>query len=62
MPFVDIIYAYFQNESTETKKKKHLDFLDILITAKDDNDVGLTDDEIRAEVDTFLFAGTVDST
>lgn len=37
--------------------KRHLDFLDILLTAKDDDGVGLTDPDIRAEVDTFLFEG-----
>lgn len=39
------------------KSRRHLDFLDILLTAKDDKGIGLTDDEIRSEVDTFLFAG-----
>ena len=34
------------------------DFLAILLTAKDDNGVGLTPLEIRNEVDTFLFEGT----
>ncbi|XP_033747108.1 taurochenodeoxycholic 6 alpha-hydroxylase-like [Pecten maximus] len=38
-------------------KKRHLDFLDILLTAQDDQGIGLTDREIRDEVDTFLFAG-----
>ena len=38
-------------------KKRHLDFLDILLTAKDDNDTGLSDEQIRSEVDTFVFAG-----
>lgn len=37
--------------------KKRLDFLDILMTAKDDSGASLTDEEIRDEVDTFLFAG-----
>ncbi|XP_052239681.1 cytochrome P450 4A2-like isoform X2 [Dreissena polymorpha] len=40
-----------------TKRKRHLDFLDILITARDDAGLALTDKEIREEVDTFLFAG-----
>jgi cytochrome P450 len=31
--------------------------VDVLLTAKDDTGKGLTLEEIRAEVDTFLFAG-----
>lgn len=39
------------------KRTRYLDFLDILITAKDENGKGLTPLEIRNEVDTFLFEG-----
>ncbi|XP_062570263.1 leukotriene-B4 omega-hydroxylase 3-like [Saccostrea cucullata] len=38
-------------------QKRRRDFLDILITAKDDQGEGLSDLDIRAEVDTFLFEG-----
>lgn len=37
---------------------KYKDFLDVLLTAKDDDGQGLTLREIRDEVDTFLFEGT----
>ncbi|KAH9496506.1 hypothetical protein Btru_043205 [Bulinus truncatus] len=38
-------------------RKKCKDFLDILLTARDDDGQGLTSLEIRNEVDTFLFEG-----
>ncbi|XP_064614553.1 cytochrome P450 4F12-like [Liolophura sinensis] len=41
----------------DAKKSRHLDFLDILLTARDENGTGLTFKEIRDEVDTFLFEG-----
>ena len=37
--------------------KGRLDFLDILLAAQDEDGSGLTDAEIRNEVDTFLFTG-----
>ena len=39
------------------KSHKYLDFLDILLTARDEDGQGLSDLEIRYEVDTFLFEG-----
>ncbi|XP_021354874.1 cytochrome P450 4F6-like isoform X1 [Mizuhopecten yessoensis] len=39
------------------QRKRKLDFLDILMTAKDEQGAGLTDMEIRDEVDTFMFGG-----
>ncbi|KAK3749712.1 hypothetical protein RRG08_056501 [Elysia crispata] len=46
-----------QTNTSDGKQRKCLDFLDILLTAKDEKGDGLTMREIRDEVDTFLFEG-----
>lgn len=51
-------YSVYFQEKQPLSKKKNLDFLDILLSAKDENGEGLTDLEIRNEADTFLFEGT----
>ncbi|XP_070536285.1 leukotriene-B4 omega-hydroxylase 3-like [Ptychodera flava] len=40
-----------------TRKRKYIDFMDILLAARDEDGKGLTDQEIRDEVDTFMFEG-----
>ncbi|XP_053549486.1 cytochrome P450 4A4 [Bombina bombina] len=46
-----------EGELEKVKQKRHLDFLDILLCAKDEYGQGLSDKDLRAEVDTFMFEG-----
>eukprot|EP01098_Paradermamoeba_levis_P000160 TRINITY_DN1016_c0_g1_i1.p1 TRINITY_DN1016_c0_g1~~TRINITY_DN1016_c0_g1_i1.p1 ORF type:complete len:315 (-),score=117.30 TRINITY_DN1016_c0_g1_i1:68-1012(-) len=43
--------------STTKKKKNYIDFLDILLTSKDENNEPLSSQEIHDEVETFMFEG-----
>ncbi|XP_053374970.1 cytochrome P450 4A2-like isoform X3 [Mercenaria mercenaria] len=56
----DIIEArrsLMKEQPDTTKQKERLDFLDILLTAKDEKGQGLTQQEIQDEVDNIAFAG-----
>ncbi|KAK3083737.1 hypothetical protein FSP39_002342 [Pinctada imbricata] len=50
-------YTRAVKDDPEQLNRRRLDFLDILLSAKDDEGVGLSDEDIRAEVSTFLLAG-----
>ncbi|XP_029071225.1 cytochrome P450 4A24-like, partial [Monodon monoceros] len=46
-----------EGELEKVRSKRHLDFLDILLFARMENGSSLSDRELRAEVDTFMFEG-----
>nr|KAG5710945.1 hypothetical protein BaRGS_013679 [Batillaria attramentaria] len=53
------LYCLLSSKRSEKEgppQKRYLDFLDILLTAKDDSGQGMTSLDIRTEVDTFMFA------
>uniref|UniRef100_A0A8B9W4H9 Taurochenodeoxycholic 6 alpha-hydroxylase-like n=1 Tax=Bos mutus grunniens TaxID=30521 RepID=A0A8B9W4H9_BOSMU len=46
-----------EGELEKVRSRRHLDFLDILLFARMENGSSLSDEDLRAEVDTFMFEG-----
>ncbi|EHH14758.1 hypothetical protein EGK_00729, partial [Macaca mulatta] len=46
-----------EGELEKVRRKRHLDFLDILLLAKMENESSLSDKDLRSEADTFMFGG-----
>lgn len=46
-----------EKEQKKLQQRRHLDFLDILLGARDESGIKLSDADLRAEVDTFMFEG-----
>ncbi|XP_019813086.1 cytochrome P450 4A11-like isoform X2 [Bos indicus] len=46
-----------EGELEKVRSRRHLDFLDILLLARMENGSSLSDEDLRAEVDTFMFEG-----
>lgn len=51
-------FLNLEQESQDISSQRYLDFLDILLTAKDEDGKGMSKEDIRNEVDTFMFEGT----
>ncbi|XP_021567604.1 cytochrome P450 4B1 isoform X3 [Carlito syrichta] len=46
-----------EKEREKIQNRRHLDFLDILLGARDEDGIKLSDMDLRSEVDTFMFEG-----
>ncbi|XP_010867490.1 cytochrome P450 4F3 isoform X2 [Esox lucius] len=49
--------SHTEKRDEEEKKKKVVDFIDLLLLSKDEEGQGLSDEDVKAEADTFMFAG-----